>query len=25
MDNVDVVIVICGEYTDTAGGVAAES
>lgn len=24
MDNVDVVIVICGEYTHTASGVAAE-
>ena len=24
MDNVDVVIVICGEYTHTAAGVAAE-
>ncbi len=24
MDNIDVVIVICGEYTDTAKGVAAE-
>ena len=24
MDNVDLVIVICGEYTDTARGVAAE-
>ena len=24
MDNVDVVIVICGEFTDTATGVAAE-
>jgi len=24
MDNIDVVIVICGEYTHTAAGVAAE-
>jgi len=24
MDNVDVVIVLCGEYTDTANGVSAE-
>lgn len=24
MDNVDIVIVICGEHTDTAAGVAAE-